>query len=45
MPHGAFSARKLLVGREEGHPVCRNAYANFLQWISVLKGEERAAIL
>jgi len=45
MPYGAFSARKLLVGREEGHPVCRNAYANFLQWISVLKGEERAAIL
>jgi len=34
--HVAFSALTLLVGRQEGHPVCKKMSGGVLAWLSVL---------
>jgi len=31
----AFSALTLLVGRQEGHPACKNLHGGALAWLSV----------
>ena len=31
----AFSALMLLVGRQEGHPVCKKLSGRVLEWLSV----------
>jgi len=31
----AFSALMLLVGRQEGHPACKNSLVGVLAWLSV----------
>jgi len=31
----AFSALTLLVGRQEGHPACKNKSGGMLMWLSV----------
>ena len=33
--NGAFSALTLLVGRQEGHPVCKKLRGGVLVWLSV----------
>ena len=33
--HYAFSALTLLVGRQEGHPACKNLSGGVLAWLSV----------
>jgi len=33
--HIAFSALTLLVGRQEGHPACKNLSGGVLAWLSV----------
>ena len=40
----AFSALTLLVGRQEGHPACKNLSSEVLAWLSVWS-EERGADL
>jgi len=34
LPHVAFSALTLLVGRQEGHPACKNLSGEVLAWLS-----------
>jgi len=33
--HLAFSALMLLVGRQEGHPACKNLSGGVLAWLSI----------
>jgi len=33
--HNAFSALMLLVGRQEGHPACKQPSGGVLAWLSV----------
>jgi len=35
LQHNAFSALTLLVGRQEGHPACKNLSGGVLAWLSV----------